>query len=135
MLESLKRSWQEFRSGDPGRRFQEQYRRREESGGGRWKRFLYVGGGVARCAAGLFFLPAPGPGTVILFIGAALIAQGSLRAARVLDWLELRGRRLLARLRDLWSRAPLPVKALLVLAGAALAGAAAYGVYLLLFAR
>lgn len=135
MLESLKRGWKDFKRGTPGTRFQEQYRRHHGSGEGSWKKWLYIGGGVALLAAGLFFLPAPGPGTVILFLGAALLAQGSFTAARVLDSLELRGRRFLGWARGVWMRSSSPVKALLVLTAAALAGAAAYGAYQLLFAK
>ncbi len=56
-------------------------------------------------AAGLFFLPAPGPGFLILFAGAALLAEESLTAARALDWTEVRLRRLAKWGRRAWRAA------------------------------
>jgi Putative transmembrane protein (PGPGW) len=47
-------------------------------------------------AAGFVLLFIPGPGLVFLFVGAFLIAQQSLLAARALDWSELRLKKLLA---------------------------------------
>jgi hypothetical protein len=56
-------------------------------------------------AAGIFFLPAPGPGTVIVVIGGALVAQESFWAAWALDWAELRLRALYQRGIRAWKRA------------------------------
>ena len=134
MLDSLKRDWEGLQKGSPGSRFQEQFKRRRESGQGAWKRWLYIGGGIAFLVAGLFFLPAPGPGSLILVAGAALLAQGSLTAARATDWLELRIRSLWEWLRGVWNRSSVPVRALLILAAAALAAGAVYGAYWILFA-
>ncbi|MBW3629991.1 MAG: PGPGW domain-containing protein [Gemmatimonadetes bacterium] len=135
MFESLKKSWESFNSDEPGCRFQNQYERRTESGQGRWKKFLYVGGGIIVLAAGIFFLPAPGPGMVIVFAGAAMIAQGSLVAARALDWCDVRIRRLLKWALAFWSGASMPVKAVLVVIGLIVAAAAAYGAYWFFFLR
>lgn len=129
MLQRLKRSWEEFERGTPGKRFQERYERRQKKGGGTLAKVFYVGGGIVVLAAGLFFLPAPGPGFLILFLGAGMIAQESLAAARVLDWIEPRIRAVLRWARDVWNRSSMPVKALLVLVAAALAAGAAYVAY------
>ena len=43
--------------------------------------------------AGVAFLPLPGPGLLIIAVGALLMAEVSLSAARALDWLELKARR------------------------------------------
>jgi hypothetical protein len=47
----------------------------------------------------VFFLPAPGPGTVFLVLGAALMAEQSRWIARALDRAELLLRAALRRLR------------------------------------
>ena len=61
--------------------------------------------GCAILAAGIFFLPAPGPGTVILALGAGILARESLWMARALDWTEPRIRGLLRRFAGVWRRA------------------------------
>jgi hypothetical protein len=86
-------------------------------------------------AAGIIFLPAPGPGTIIFFIGASLIAQESFLAARALDWTELRLRKLAAWSLGVWHHTSLMVKILLMLFAMALTGAVGFGVYELLIAK
>jgi hypothetical protein len=44
---------------------------------------------------GVVFLPLPGPGLLIIAAGALLVAEESLSAARALDWLERKARRLM----------------------------------------
>jgi hypothetical protein len=41
-------------------------------------------------------MPLPGPGWPVVLLGAALLARESPRAARALDWVEARFRRLLS---------------------------------------
>jgi len=135
MLRKLKESWHHLKRGAPGERFQEHYRRRQEAGGSRWRKPLFIGGGVLVMAAGLFFLPAPGPGFLILFLGGGLLAQESLRAARALDWAEVRLRKIAGWGLGVWKRSPLPVKVLLVIVGLGLAAGAAYLGYRLMFAK
>lgn len=95
MIDRLKRSWARLRDDPPGERFQRRYERRHEEGTTPLRRWGSIGLGMAVVAAGIFFLPAPGPGMIIVALGAGLIAQESRRAARGLDWIELRLRRLL----------------------------------------
>lgn len=100
MIDRLKRSWAQLRDDPPGERFQRRYERRHEEGTTPLPRWGTIGLGVAVVAAGIFFLPAPGPGMIIMALGAGLIARESRRAAHGLDWIELRVRRLLDRVRD-----------------------------------
>lgn len=86
-------------------------------------------------AAGLFFLVAPGPGLLVVFIGAGLIAQESFFAARALDWTEIRIRKLATWALGVWHRSSMAVKILSVLIAVALAGASASAAYMLLFAK
>lgn len=135
MLRKLKESWHKLKDAEPGERFTRHFERRRRSGGsGLWKP-LFIGGGVLVMAAGIFFLPAPGPGFLILFLGAGMIAQESRPAARALDRTEILLRRVAAWGLRVWKRSSLPVKAIIVLVVLALAASAAYLTYRLLFAR
>jgi hypothetical protein len=49
--------------------------------------------------SGFILLFVPGPGLLLIAVGAALLARESLAVARALDWLEVRGRRLARRVR------------------------------------
>ena len=74
----------------PGRRFQERYRRMHADKTSLWKRCACVCAGVFLSLVGVFFLAFPGPGIPILAVGLALIAQESKSLARWLDRAELR---------------------------------------------
>jgi UPF0716 family protein affecting phage T7 exclusion len=93
MLKHLKQSWQRFKAGLPGRRFQQQFRLRQRLRGGAARKALLMAAGVLLAAAGIFLLFVPGPGIIILLIGAVLIAQQSSLAARAFDRIEIRLRR------------------------------------------
>jgi hypothetical protein len=101
VLNSLKKSWRELRREQAGRRFQARYHRMQEahtSGNRLWKRST----AVALILFGVVLLIIPGPGTVLIAVGAALLAEESLVAARVLDRLEVRVRKAIARMRRKW---------------------------------
>src|ERR687890_1379899 len=108
MIDSVKRfAWQQWRSysqGRPGKRFQERYRRRQESGQGKWGvgRILNLTLGILIVAVSAVggLLPGPGWGTAI--IGFALIAGEFLPAARLLDRAELELRAFWQFVRDIW---------------------------------
>lgn len=97
MIERAKKSWRLFADGGPGRRFRERYRRRRSSGRGRLDptRLLYVVGGASLVVVSALFgwLPVLGWGTTILGLG--MIAGEVHAAARSMDRLEVRARRLL----------------------------------------
>ena len=92
LLIGLRKTWQELKRGQPGRRFQSRYERRASSAGAR--KWALVAAGVTLMLLGVIFLPLPGPGLLIIAAGALLVAEESLGAARALDWLELKARRL-----------------------------------------
>ena len=131
----IREGLQRLREGEPGSRFQDHYEQRQQDGGGRLRRWLFLGGGTLVILAGLFFLPAPGPGFLILFLGGGLVAQESRVAARALDWTEVRLRAIASAALRIWQRSSMPVRAVIVVVAAAIAGGFAYGAYLLMFAR
>lgn len=135
MLRKLKKSWNELKDHEPGRRFQERYQRVHQRRQGGARKLLFIGGGVLVMAAGVFFLPAPGPGFLVLALGAGLLAQESLAAARALDWSEVRLRRLAAWGVQAWRGATVPAKGALVFAAILVAAGTAYVAYQLIFAR
>jgi len=94
MLQRLKQAWREFKHSTPGRRFQELYQRRQRSRRAGAKRALFIVGGLLTVAGGITSFPVPlVPSELIIITGLAIFAQGSKRAARMLDWIELRLRR------------------------------------------
>lgn len=135
VIERLKESWGRLRSEPAGERFQRSYERRHEEGVSAARRWGTIALGVAVLAAGIFFLPAPGPGMVIVAVGAGLIAQESSHAARLLDRAELLVRRVLGWGRDVYRRAPPVGRVLLIALGVAVAAGAAYGAYWFFFLR
>ena len=93
MLKHLKQSWQRFKAGLPGRRFQQQFRLRQRLRSGAARKALFMAAGILTAAVGIFLLFVPGPGFIILLVGAVLIAQQSSLAARAFDRIEIRLRR------------------------------------------
>jgi uncharacterized protein (TIGR02611 family) len=134
MLDGLKKSWRQLKKGKPGERFRRQYYRRKQSSSSTLGKVLFIIIGLALVAAGLFFLPAPGPGTLILLPGAGLLARESLAAARALDWLELRVRRILAIGLRLWESFSPLIKVSVIALALAVLGALAFVAYKFFFA-
>ena len=104
MLDGIKSHWNDLKRGKPGSRFQDHYKKRHEKQSSPWRKTLFLGGGALIIAAGIFFLPAPGPGFLIIFLGGGLMAQESRHAARVLDWCEKRVRAIAEWALGVWNR-------------------------------
>jgi hypothetical protein len=93
-MAKTKQSWQRFGASEPGHRFQDRYRRRQESEHG-WKdprRLFYVVGGLILAVGSLAFGVLPGPGMLTFFLGVGMIAGEFGPVARLLDWSEVRAR-------------------------------------------
>ena len=93
MLHRLKEGWRDLKRGQPGRRFQDRYARRREAARGLAGKCALLCGGVLIVLIGIVLLPLPGPGMIVVAVGALLMAKGSRTVARMLDALELRARR------------------------------------------
>ena len=125
MIARTKQSW---------RRFQDRYRRRQESEHG-WKdlrRLLYVVGGLILALGSLAFGVLPGPGMLTFFVGVGMIAGEFRPVARLLDWSELRAREFGRWVGGIW-RASAAGKVLVVFVGAICPAVVLYVAYLLLF--
>jgi hypothetical protein len=129
MAEGLKEGWRRFKAGTPGERFREHYRRRQESSAGGARRYLIMAGGIILLLLGLFLLPAPGPGMLVVALGGALIAGESYAVASLLDWMEPRVRRIAVAGERRWKRASPALKNSLLVFAAGMGAAAGWGAY------
>jgi hypothetical protein len=135
MIGRTKRSGQLFGASKPGHRFQDRYRRRQESEHG-WtdpRRLFYVLGGLIIALGSLAFGVLPGPGTVTFFVGLGMIAGEFCPVARLLDWTEVRAREFGRWVEGIWSSSAAG-KALVVSVAAICGAAILWVAYLLLFA-
>lgn len=103
MFEKLKREWAQLKKGEPGSRFRKQYERNQREKSGNFGRVARVVIGILLLPVGLFMLAVPGPGLVVIAIGAVLIAREFSFAARALDRVEVRGRKAFKAIRRWWS--------------------------------
>lgn len=135
MIARMRNSWQDFESSEPGKRFRNRYDRRQQQRRSRLSpsRLLYIVGGLLLVIASLFLGPAPGFGFGTAFIGLALLASELLFMARLLDWSEVRLRKLGRALRDIWKTLPFVFRAAILLVALILAVALVYGLYRLFF--
>jgi Putative transmembrane protein (PGPGW) len=134
MIARTKQSWQEFKESKPGHRFQDLYRRRQESEHG-WKdprRLFYVVGGLILAVGSLAFGILPGPGVLTFFLGVGMIAGEFGPVARLLDWSEVRTRELGRWVGGIW-RSSVAGKVLVVFVGAICLAVVLWVAYLLLF--
>ena len=92
MIESARENWRRFKESEPGRRFEDRYRRHQENRRGRFdvQTLLSIGGGIVIVVGGLVAVPGPGPGWVITFLGLGLIAGEFLPVARFMDRAEVK---------------------------------------------
>ena len=129
MFRKLQRQWKDLKRGAPGKRFENRYKQRQKERCGLVAKVLYMIAGTALLLAGLVLMPAPGPGIVVVLLGATLLGQESLWAARTLDRIEVALRKALTAALRIWKRASAAVKALIVAAGAGLAAGAGWIAY------
>ena len=135
MLQAIKEHWNDLKRGKPGKRFQDHYHHSHESRGHIGRKLLFLGGGALIVAAGIFFLPAPGPGFVIIFLGGGMMAQESETAAKVLDWSELRVRAVMKWALGVWNHASTPARAAIAFFGLVVAAGAGYAAYQIFLAK
>jgi uncharacterized protein (TIGR02611 family) len=118
-LQQLRSEWHQLEKDPPGKRFQNRYRRKHDERGGKKNPLMLVVGAVVM-AVGVFLMPAPGPGVIVVLLGGALLSEESLFVARALDRLEVWVREVVAAALRLWKRMSLPLRIALILLAAAL---------------
>ena len=103
-MTALQETWRRFKKAEPGTRFEKQYQANQRERHAKWVRPAVILLGIAVVLIGLVALPAPGPGTLVIAAGGALLARESLWIARKLDDVEVKGRKLLGKARR-WLKA------------------------------
>lgn len=103
MIETLKRNWSELSRDPPGRRFQNRHKRQDKRGSG-MSRTLKLTAAIVLIAAGIVLLVIPGPGSVLILVGAALLAEESKIVARFMDRVEVRVRQWIKAAHARWKR-------------------------------
>ena len=134
MIGRAKEGWRLFGASDPGHRFQDRYRRQQEGERG-WRdprKLFFVVGGLVVALGSLAFGVLPGPGTLTFFVGLAMISGEFYPVARLLDWAEVRARKLGRWVGGVWG-ASAAGKVLVASAAAIGTAAVLYVAYRLLF--
>jgi hypothetical protein len=88
MFNEIKQHWAQFRRYPQGERFERYYGSRHNVERGPLKKILLISTGILIMAAGVVFLAIPGPGLLVMLLGAVLIARESLFVSRLFDRLE-----------------------------------------------
>ena len=134
MKEKARATWEEMKDDPPGERFQKHYERKkeEQDKGGRMKRWALCAGLIL---GGIVLMFIPGPAVLLFALAAALLAEDSLRIAKALDWLEVKVRAVIAWGERTWKRAGTAARAGIVLVALVVAGAGAYGMWVITFGR
>ena len=103
VIEALKKNWTALSREPPGRRFQNRHRRqdRRSSGAGRTLKLALA---IALLSGGAVLLLIPGPGSVLILIGAALLAEESIIVARFMDRAEVRIRKWIGAAHRRWKQ-------------------------------
>ena len=127
------RHWRTFREIDAGHRYQARYhlhqRRTRRGLVSRYWRPMSLLCGPILIIAGFVFLPTPGPSYIIIAIGLWLLAGEFLLLARAFDRVGVRLGRFWAWIGGLWRSSHVAVKAMIVLALAALLIYAIYSLF------
>ena len=96
----------------PGERFENHRRRMQKQA--TWKKALRAIGGVALIGVGIVFCVLPGPGSLGIVLGLALLGGMSKTIAGTMDRIEPKMRRGLEHMRLFWAALSKPKKALLI---------------------
>jgi uncharacterized protein (TIGR02611 family) len=133
LIKGLKQRWESLKSGKPGKRFQDEYDKRNDENTSRARKIGMLVAGAAVLVAGIILMPAPGPGILIVAIGAAMLSQESKLAARILDGAEVKGRALIQWALGVWKAAPMAGKIAIAVVALLLTAGALYLAYRIMF--
>lgn len=127
-LDTVRQNWRQLQKGTPGHRFRQfhEWRQKRRESGFSLERVVVLGGGFLLLLGGLAIGWLPGPGGFISVFGAALLATEYRPLARLLDWTEVRGRRIMRWIQNFWRTSSLVIKIASVLAIALVAAGAVY---------
>lgn len=102
----FRKRWRDLQHGRPGHRFQSRYEqvRQVERRPGVGRRILIIAFAMVLIAIGAVLLVIPGPGILFLLMGGGMLATESRSVARFMDWSEIHGRKMAARVSRRWKR-------------------------------
>ena len=123
----MKQEWRQFKHDRPGERFENHRCRMDRHP--TWHKVVRAVAGFALIALGVVFCILPGPGTVGIVFGLALLAGMSKSIAHLLDRVEPKLRRGLHRAHEFWRHLSTPRRVLLVAVAAILVGLGCYVVW------
>lgn len=128
MFAHLKSTWRHLAKGTPGHRFRDHFNHRNEFTTGRVNlgKIVNVCLGIILILVGIIFLPAPGPGSVVLIVGLGLLGSEVEFVARFLDWSEVELRKIVRWCNSYWQQASLIAKLLVCLIPSTTLGIAGY---------
>jgi hypothetical protein len=108
MAASLISEWKMLRRGRPGHRFQDRYEssRRTKNRRSMVGRIIRLVLALAALAIGVVLMFIPGPAIVFFFLAGSLLAAESRAVARLLDWSEVKLRKVASWLRAKWRKLP-----------------------------
>jgi hypothetical protein len=89
MFEGWRGQWRQFRADLPGQRFMLRHARHRDRHRSPWHRASVMTLGVAAMLVGTAMLVLPGPGLLVILLGAFLVGEESLVASRLLDRIDL----------------------------------------------
>lgn len=89
MFKRWRRDWQLFRADPAGQRFELRHARHRDRHRGMWHRTFVLTLGVGAMLLGTAMLVLPGPGLLVIVLGAFLVGEESLAASRLLDRCDL----------------------------------------------
>lgn len=137
MSMELKAQWSAFKASEPGHRFEERYQRRHAIKRNRfnWSQVLHIGAGGVALLVGLLMMVGPGPGSLFILLGFALLGSEFLPLARAMDWAEMKTLRPVRWVRHRWEHMPRHMRRLFIGACAVMAAGCSFGFYKLLFAN
>jgi hypothetical protein len=117
MSASWKSEWNALRRGKPGRRFVERYEasHRARDRGTVLGRIVRMVIAVLCLAVGVVLMFIPGPAILFYFVAGSLLATESRAIARLLDWIEVKLRKVATWLHARWKRLPTAGKVVVVL--------------------
>ena len=106
-MKTPKQTLHEIEKSPAGQRFQRLYRKRQQGRRAKAMNVAFNVGGLLVIGVGIATYPIPViPSEIVILIGLALVSQGSLRGAKILDGAEVRLRRWFAPAIRVWRRLP-----------------------------
>lgn len=120
--------WRDLKRGRPGRRFQDRYERArtQEHRSGAGQRIVLIAVAFVCLAIAVVLSVIPGPAIPFYFLTGGLLATESKFVARFMDWIEVKGRKIVAWGKRRWRSLPTWARVIVVIVGGCCSAGLAY---------